>query len=327
MQSKKRQKDVQFEPVLQSSVMRKLDRVLRSVADKQVMLTFVGESGVGKEVLARRAHKLSDRRNGPFVPINCAAIPESLFESELFGHERGAFTGANERARGKIEAADHGTLFLDEIGEMPIAMQAKILRFLDNRRFMRVGGNIKIEADVRLMCATLRPIDQDVRVGRFRADLYYRIQGLTLQVAPLRERRDAIMPLVRQFITEASARHQVAPPRLTREVKAALLQYDWPGNIRELRNVIETLALLRGGRQVRLHDLPAPVCTHHGNPTSEGEALFIPLRDGLDAMVRRIVESTLALTGGDTREAAARLQISSRTIQRYIATGRVRAPA
>ena len=213
--------DVQFEPVLQSSVMRKLDRVLRSVADKQVMLTFVGESGVGKEVLARRAHKLSDRRNGPFVPINCAAIPESLFESELFGHERGAFTGANEQARGKIEAAGRGTLFLDEIGEMPIAMQAKILRFLDNRRFMRVGGNIKIEADVRLMCATLRPIDQDVRVGRFRADLYYRIQGLTLQVAPLRERRDAIMPLVRQFITEASARHQVAPPRLTREVKAA----------------------------------------------------------------------------------------------------------
>jgi len=327
MQSKKRQKIVRIEPVLQSGAMRKLDRVLRLVADKQIMLTFIGESGVGKEVLARRAHELSDRRDGPFVPINCAAIPEALFESELFGHERGAFTGANERARGKIEAADGGTLFLDEIGEMPIAMQAKILRFLDNRRFMRVGGSTKIEADVRLMCATLRPIDQDVRVGRFRADLYYRIQGLTLNVAPLRERRDAIIPLIRQFIAEASARHKIAPPRLTREVRAALLQYDWPGNIRELRNVIETLALLRGGRQVRLRDLPAPVCAHQGGPASEGEVLVIPLRDGLDAMVRRIVESTLALTGGDTREAAARLQISSRTIQRYIATGRVRAPA
>jgi len=327
MQSKKRHKDAQFEPVLQSSAMRKLDRVLRSVADKQVMLTFVGESGVGKEVLARRAHDFSARRDGPFVPINCAAIPEALFESELFGHERGAFTGASERARGKIEAADRGTLFLDEIGEMPIAMQAKILRFLDNRRFMRVGGSTKIEANVRLMCATLRPIDQDVRVGRFRADLYYRIQGLTLHVAPLRERRDAIVPLVRQFIAEASARHQVAPPRLTREAKAALLQHDWPGNIRELRNVIETLALLRGGRQGRLCDLPASVCVQNGGPASEDEALVIPLRDGLGAMVRRIVESTLALTGGDTREAAARLQISSRTIQRYIATGRVRAPA
>jgi transcriptional regulator with PAS, ATPase and Fis domain len=188
--------------------MRKLDRIMRSVADKQVMLTFVGESGVGKEVLARRAHELSDRRNGPFVPINCAAIPEALFESELFGHERGAFTGANERARGKIEAADRGTLFLDEIGEMPIAMQAKILRFLDNRRFMRVGGTTKLEANVRLMCATLRPIDQDVRVGRFRADLLLPHPGHHAAGPPLRERREAIVPLIRQFIAEVSGRHR-----------------------------------------------------------------------------------------------------------------------
>src|SRR5215204_6319971 len=157
MPSAKRQHDVVFEPILRSTVMRQVDRVIRAVATKDVGVSLVGESGVGKEVLARRVHELSHRCGGPFVPINCAAIPEALFETELFGHERGAFTGARERARGKAEAADGGTLFLDEIGEMPTPMQAKILRFLDNRRFMRVGGTIKIEADVRLMCATLRP--------------------------------------------------------------------------------------------------------------------------------------------------------------------------
>ncbi len=323
----KRQIVPQFGPVLQSDAMRRLDRILRSVATKEVMLTFVGESGVGKEVLARRAHELSDRRRGPFVPINCAAIPEALFESELFGHERGAFTGANERARGKLEAADGGTVFLDEIGEMPTPMQAKILRFLDNRRFMRVGGTIKLEANVRMMCATLRPLAQDVSIGRFRADLFYRIQGITLQVPPLRERRSAIVPLIRQFMAEVSAQHGVEPPRLARQVRAALLQYDWPGNIRELRNVIETLCLLRGGRQARMHDLPA---TLRPQPTGDSaepttRTLTLSLDNGLDAMIHQIVETTLAQAGGDTRQAASRLQISPRTIQRYIAAGQVRA--
>jgi transcriptional regulator with PAS, ATPase and Fis domain len=316
-------------PVLHSDAMRRVDRVLRSVAGKEVMLTFVGESGVGKEVLARRAHELSERRRGPFVPINCAAIPEALFETELFGHERGAFTGANERARGKIEAADGGTVFLDEIGEMPTAMQAKILRFLDNRRFMRVGGTTKLEANVRLMCATLRPLAQDVRIGRFRADLFYRIQGITLQVPPLRERRSAIIPLIRQFTAEVSAQHDVEPPRISRQVRAALLQYDWPGNVRELRNVIETLCLLRCGRQVRMHDLPEvlQVRAAGAGPGDASGSLTLTLTDGLDAMIRRIVEATLAQVGGDTRQAAARLRISLRTIQRHVAAGKVRMPA
>jgi transcriptional regulator with PAS, ATPase and Fis domain len=323
----KRQSVPQFEPVLQSDAMRRLDRILRSVATKEVMLTFVGESGVGKEVLARRAHELSDRRRGPFVPINCAAIPEALFESELFGHERGAFTGANERARGKLEAADGGTVFLDEIGEMPTPMQAKILRFLDNRRFMRVGGTIKLEANVRMMCATLRPLAQDVSIGRFRADLFYRIQGITLQVPPLRERRSAIIPLIRQFMAEVSAQHGVEPPRLARQVRAALLQYDWPGNIRELRNVIETLCLLRGGRQARMHDLPAALRPQPTGDSAQAttRTLTLSLDNGLDAMLHQIVETTLAQAGGDTRQAASRLQISPRTIQRYIAAGQVRA--
>jgi transcriptional regulator with PAS, ATPase and Fis domain len=281
-----------------------------------------GGTGASRSRVVRTAR-------GPFVPINCAAIPEALFESELFGHERGAFTGANERALGKIEAASGGTLFLDEIGEMPIAMQAKILRFLDNRRFMRVGGTTKLEANVRLMCATLRPLAQDVRVGRFRADLFYRIQGITIKVPPLRERRPAIVPLIRQFIAEVVAQHDVEPPRLTRQARAALLQYDWPGNVRELRNVIETLCLLRGGRQVRMHDLPEVLQVQPAG-TCSGDAsgsLTLALDGDLDAMIHRIIEATLAQVGGDTRQAAARLRISLRTIQRYVAAGQVRIPA
>jgi transcriptional regulator with PAS, ATPase and Fis domain len=228
---------------MHSSAMRKAVKIVRAVAAKEVTLTLIGESGSGKEVLARRAHELSERRKGPFIPINCAAIPEALFESELFGHERGAFTGANERARGKVEAAEKGTLFLDEIGEMPMPMQAKLLRFLENRRYMRVGGATKIEADVRLMFATLRPLDQEVRAGRFRGDLFYRIQGITLNVPPLRERRADIAPLLDQFVSQLAGKHGVRPPRFSRHAKALLLRYDWPGNVRELRNVVETLCL------------------------------------------------------------------------------------
>src|SRR5688572_22913716 len=163
--AQKRQINVLIEPVMVSNAMRRLDRLLTSVADKEVAVCLVGESGTGKEVLARRIHELSPRRAERFVPINCAAIPEALFESELFGHERGAFTGASQLARGKIEAASRGALFLDEIGELPLAMQAKFLRFLEGWRFMRVGGTKKIQADVRLICATLRPLEEEVERG------------------------------------------------------------------------------------------------------------------------------------------------------------------
>src|SRR5882672_1512485 len=174
---------------MESVAMRELDRVARAVAGKDIVVTLIGESGTGKEILARRVHELSHRRAGPFVPINCAAIPEALFESELFGHEKGAFTGASDRARGKVEAAMGGTLFLDEIGEMPVSVQAKLLRFLENRKFMRVGGSTKIAIDLRLVTATLRPLEEEVKAGRFRADLFYRIQGISLDVPPLRERQ------------------------------------------------------------------------------------------------------------------------------------------
>jgi len=308
--------------------MKRVDQVLQAVAGKEVALMLVGESGCGKEVLARRAHELSERRRSPFIPINCAAIPDALFESELFGHERGAFTGASDRVRGKVEAAEHGTLFLDEVGEMPLPMQAKLLRFLENRRFMRVGGSVKIEADVRLMFATLRPLRDDVAAGRFRADLFYRIQGITLNVPALRDRRADIGPLLQQFTAQLSARHGVEPPRLTREVKALLLKYDWPGNVRELRNVVETLCLLRNGRQARINDLPDALRANEATtslPASMSEnELSVSLEAGLDDAVRQIIEAALQAEQGNKTRAAARLRVSLRTIQRHIATGRVR---
>jgi transcriptional regulator with PAS, ATPase and Fis domain len=329
MTERKRQPDVVFEPVMRSQAMRKADEILRAVAPKDVTLTLIGESGAGKEVLARRAHEISARRAGPFIPINCAAIPEALFESELFGHERGAFTGASDRARGKVEAAEKGTLFLDEIGDLPLPMQAKLLRFLENRRYMRVGGTKKIEADVRLMFATLRPLEQEVRAGRFRSDLFYRIQGVMLLVPPLRERRADIQPLMNQFVAQLSARHGVAPPKLNREAKALLLRYDWPGNVRELRNVLETLCLLRGGRQVRAVDLPESIRAQvassddRDDTRSPSATVTLELDDGLDTLIRKIVETALNLDGGSKNKAATRLRISTRTIQRYVASGRV----
>ena len=208
------QLDVPIEPTLISSAMRRLERQLRAVADKDVAVCLIGESGSGKEVIARRIHELSPRRAGVFVPINCAAIPEALFESELFGHERGAFTSATELAHGKVEAATGGSLFLDEIGELSLAAQAKLLRFIEHRRFMRVGGTRKLQADVRAVFATLHPLDAEVRRGVFRADLFYRIQGVTLAIPPLRERQADISPLVAEFVAELTAKHRVPPPRL-----------------------------------------------------------------------------------------------------------------
>ena len=304
--------------------MKRLDRVIAKIADKDVVVTFIGESGTGKEVFARRLHELSQRRAGPFIPINCAAIPEALFESEFFGHEKGAFTGASDRARGKIEAAAGGTLFLDEIGEMPLGLQAKLLRFLETRKFMRVGGSTKIVVDIRLITATLKPLEEEVRVGRFRADLFYRIQGITLNVPPLRERRADIAPLVHQFVAQASARHGTKAPQIARATLAAMSNYAWPGNIRELRNVVELLCLLRDGKQARPCDLPAPLqSSRRGIQTppdsEENGRVVIPIRldQPLEETIARILSAALELEGGNRSRAARRLSISLRTMQRH----------
>ncbi|HEY0465788.1 MAG TPA: sigma-54 dependent transcriptional regulator [Polyangiaceae bacterium] len=325
MPGAKRQVDIVLEPVMRSTAMRELDKIIRAVAPKDVGVTIIGESGTGKEVLARRVHDLSERRTGPFVPINCAAISQSLFESELFGHERGAFTGANERARGKVEASGGGTLFLDEIGEMPINVQAKLLRFLESRKFMRVGGSTKISVDARLVCATLRSLEAEVEAGRFRADLYYRIQGVTVQVPPLRDRPADIAPLVMQFVAELSAKHSVRPPKITRAATAALRSYGWPGNVRELKNVLELVCLLRAAKTVRVQDLPAALRQHVaadrylGEGATSGDKIEISLDQKLSDILQQVMEAVLQIEGGNRSRAARSLGISLRTVQRHLA--------
>jgi DNA-binding NtrC family response regulator len=265
--------------------------------------------------MAGRLHDLSPRRKGPFVPINCAAIPDALFESELFGHERGAFTGASERGLGKVESAAGGTLFLDEVADMPISAQPKLLRFLETRRFMRVGGIKKLEVDARVVVASLRPLDEEVRAGRFREDLYYRIQGITLTVPPLRERRRDIPILIDSFIAQLSAIHDCAPPRLSRAARRALVGYAWPGNVRQLRNVIELVTILRSGKSVRSHDLPPEFQIVRDRLGGESE-LAVSLDQPLSGIVDDVIRHVIALESGNLRRAATRLGVSVRTLQR-----------
>jgi transcriptional regulator with PAS, ATPase and Fis domain len=216
---------------------------------------ILGETGVGKELVAEAIHRGSPRRTGPMVKLNCAALPETLLESELFGHERGAFTGADRRKQGFFEAAHGGTLFLDEVGEMPSSLQAKLLRVLENKVITRVGGTAEIEVDVRVVCATHRDLQMDVRTGRFRQDLLFRIGGFTVAVPPLRDRRAEIVALAEHFVRAAAAEAKRPPPALAPEAREALLAYRWPGNVRELENAMER-ALVLCEDTIMLADLP-----------------------------------------------------------------------
>ena len=300
-----------------SPVMRAFDRVLRAVATKEVVVTLVGPSGSGKEVMARRLHELSPRREGPVIPINCAAIPETLFESEFFGHERGAYTGAVDRGIGKLEMALGGTLFLDEVAEMSLGLQAKLLRFLETRRYMRVGGSRKLDADVRLLLATLRPLEQEVRAGRFRDDLYYRIQGIVLTVPPLHERRRDIPALLDAFTSQLSAIHDVEAPTYSRSARSILLAYEWPGNVRELRNVVELLCIIRAGKTVRVQDLPLVMQRQVGlGDIAPSNTMTVRLDRSLSEIVDKVMDEVIAAEKGNLSRAAERLGVSVRTLQR-----------
>ncbi|MFO0557394.1 MAG: sigma 54-interacting transcriptional regulator [Polyangiales bacterium] len=298
--------------------MRRLLAALEAAARTDVTVTLVGETGTGKELLARRVHATSPRAHAPFIALNCAAIPETLFESELFGHERGAFTGASQNREGKIEAARGGTLMLDEIGELPHTQQAKLLRFLEHRQFMRVGGTRKIAANVRVVCATLRPLEQEVAAGRFRADLFYRIQGVSFVVPPLSERREDIVDLIEHFLASIPGKHGLAPPKLTRSARALLLAHSWPGNVRELRSVIERGCLFRAGRTIRAEDLPEALRRSTSRPRGRATSAARTL----DEIIREAVSNAVRRAGGALEPAAAELGISVRTLQRYRRAGK-----
>ncbi len=229
------------------------------IAPVNSTVVVTGESGTGKELVARAIHRLSPRRGRPFIAVNCAALPESLLESELFGHEKGAFTGATSRRKGMFELADGGTLFLDEIGEMARSTQTRLLRVLETRRFMRVGGDVEIEVNVRVIAATNSNLMAAVQAGEFRRDLFYRLNVLSIDLPPLRERRQDIPALVRAFIDQLSEAHGSEFKGLTADAMDILLAYSWPGNVRELRNLIESMVVLAPGSVIRAEDIPPEI--------------------------------------------------------------------
>ena len=240
-----------------------LDRIhLIAPVNSTVLIT--GESGTGKELAARAIHLLSPRRSKPFIAMNCAAVPESLLESELFGHEKGAFTGATSRRKGMFELADGGTLLLDEIGEMPPQLQTRFLRVLETRRFRRVGGDVEIQVDVRVIAATNQDLKEAVRLGTFRRDLYYRLNVLHLELPALRQRKPDIPLLVRYFVRQVSEAHDRDFKGLAPEAMQILLEYDWPGNVRELRNLVESMVVLAPGSVIRASDIPPEIRSGQG---------------------------------------------------------------
>ncbi len=290
-----------------------LEQVLRLAPIRSTLL-IQGESGVGKELVARSIHFNSPRRRQPFLALNCAAIPSTLIESELFGHERGAFTGAHARMRGKFEIAHRGTLFLDEIAEMEPAIQAKLLRVLEEKEFMRVGGDHSVRVDVRLIAATNADLDLLVSDGRFRRDLYYRLKVVTLRVPPLRERREDLPFLVATFLDQLSRANAVERKSIGPEALEALLGYDWPGNVRELKNLLESLLVSVPGSRIAPEHLPAHV---HGGASRGGSPTLEPGARLAD-MERELIRRTLEHTGGNRTHSAALLDIGVRTLQRKI---------
>ncbi len=290
-----------------------IDRIAR-VAPMRATVLIHGESGVGKELVARAIHFNSARRDSPFVAINCAAISPNLIESELFGHERGSFTGAHARARGKFEMADKGTLFLDEIGEMDVGAQVKLLRVLEEKEFMRVGGDQNIRVDVRLIAATNANLETMVERGTFRRDLYWRLKVVTITVPPLRERQSDIPALVEAFLEELSKANAVPRKFVTPESLGALQAYNWPGNVRELKNVLESLLVATPGDVVRLEDLPPAVLRETSAHERSDLTPGMKLAEAEALLIRR----TLEYTGGNRTHSALLLGIGVRTLQRKI---------
>ncbi|MFL6209075.1 MAG: sigma-54-dependent transcriptional regulator [Pyrinomonadaceae bacterium] len=310
-----------------SEAIRRVHALIDKVAETDATVLVRGESGTGKELVAREIHERSStRRRGAFVAVNCAALPSELIESELFGHEKGAFTGAAARRRGKFEQADGGTLFLDEIGDMSATVQAKLLRALEERRIERLGGNESIPVDVRIVSATHRALEQEIEQGNFRADLFYRLRVVTIELAPLRERREDIAELAESFMRQTAERYKLPERRLTPSALRQLLDYRWPGNVRELRNAIERSLILAEGNEVTAHDLPdelkggASVDTQpRMSDEVAGQQLGVPFtadfRNDRREFERRYIARCLEETGGNVTRAAAILGMHRQSLQ------------
>jgi two-component system, NtrC family, response regulator AtoC len=305
-----------FEELIgKSEALKRVIDMAQRAAPTDLTVLIHGESGTGKEVMARAIHRLSGRKDGPFIPVNCAAIPEGLLESELFGHERGAFTGAIRARPGRFELAREGTLFLDEIGDMPLAMQAKILRVLQERQFERVGGTRSIGADVRVIAATHQDLEAMAAEGKFRSDLFYRLQGVRLVMPPLRERIDDLPLLVTHLLERAAARLWRQPATVSTEGLRCLWTYPWPGNIRELQHVLEGAMVLSDGVILPEHLPPAVQRgAKAGTAGDAGPAVTGSLDDALEDWERRAILDALQKANGVQARAAKILGITERSL-------------
>ena len=313
-----------FEGVVGNSPsMQAVIEKLKHVAPTNSTVLIQGDSGTGKELVARAIHQNSERKSKPFVPLNISALPDSILESELFGHEAGAFTGALGKRVGKFEYANGGTLFLDEVGEMPMETQIKLLRVLEDRKVSRLGANEEIAVNVRLVAATNADLEEMVKSGKFREDLYYRLKVVTIFLPPLRERRADIPLLIDHFCRQLAPDHQREVPALTRAARQALIAYDWPGNIRQLRNTIERMVVLDMDGILDVDDLPDEII-----PESAvgAEGMLLPAGSGADMLVGKslsevekyYIQQALELTNGKREEAASLLGIGERTLYRKI---------
>jgi DNA-binding NtrC family response regulator len=300
-----------------SGKMQEVFALIQQVAPSRAAVLITGESGTGKELAARAIHALSSRRNGPFVAINCTAMPDTLMESELFGHEKGAFTGAVERRAGCFELAQNGTVLLDEIGDMPVGTQAKLLRVLEDGRVRRLGGKSEIQLDVRVIAATNSPLDSAIREGKFREDLYYRLNVFPIPLPPLRERKEDLPVLTAALLEDLNRKHGTKITDIAAEVHDRLRVYNWPGNVRELRNVLERAVILAGEGTIQAMHLPpgfggAPVPA--ASLTSDTGELRVPVGYTIEQAERALIELTLGHTRHNKTRAAEILGISQKTL-------------
>src|SRR5208282_4141870 len=294
--------------------MKEVYQLLGKVAPSESTVLIEGESGTGKELLAVALHRNSPRSSRPFIAINCAAIPEALLESDLFGHERGAFTGAATLKKGRLEIADGGVVFLDEIGELAPSLQVKLLRVLQERSFERVGGTHTIQVDIRLIAATNRDLEEAVRKGDFRQDLYYRLAVVTITMPPLRERKEDIPILVRHFVQKYAKRCKLKPKPVSREAMAALVNHDWPGNVRELENAIERALVLGSSDMVLPEDLPESLLEHApAEDMTEGK-----YHASVKELKKHLIVDAVEQTRGNYVEAAGILGVHPNYLHRLI---------
>ncbi|HSK63446.1 MAG TPA: sigma-54 dependent transcriptional regulator [Pyrinomonadaceae bacterium] len=308
-----------------SEAMQRVRSMIDKVAETDATVLVRGESGTGKELVARELHERNSvRRNGSFVAVNCAALPSELIESELFGHEKGAFTGAAARREGKFEQADAGTLFLDEIGDMSANVQAKLLRALEERRIERLGANESIPVDVRIVSATHRPLEQEITNGNFRADLFYRLRVVTIDISPLRERREDIPLLAETFVRVAAKRYDLPERGLSQGTLKRLLEYAWPGNVRELKNTIDRAVIMAEGDEITPRDLPdeitaATPLNAGGEHAAETDGLRVPFtadfREDRREFERRYITRCLEHTNGNVTRAAEILDMHRQSLQ------------